>query len=531
MPQGERSAIMIGNARMKRRTFIAGALATGAALACGPNAAASPSPRRGGTLVAAGEAVGDNFVPAVGLQGWGHVWILNGIYESLYTSDFKTFIPVLATGHTVSADGRRYTFALRKDVKFHDGTPFNAAAVEFNYMRYLDKTHPFYDENAIYRTNILPNVTSVKATDEFTVDIMLSQPSGVLIAALCGAEAGFMSPTAVKSAGVLNAGRTPVGTGPFIFEKAEKGNQASMTANDKHWRARPSLDRVVVREIPDDQAVTASLLSGEVDITPFVDFKNLETFRNNSKLNVQETPAASTGYSAVNQAHPVMKDVRVRQAYAHAINRQRIIDTIFYGHADPVAGQIPLAMWAYAPEFKDFYKYDPQQAKDLLKAAGTPSPEFALFCPNSGFWPRMAELVQSDLNAVGFKASIQQVDTAAFGGQMTEGKHAAYIWDATLVTPEPEGLFLPHFGCSNPRSKRYGYCDPTFDEMLVRQESVQSQDERKKIMSDMQKMLLDEVTMVPLYYNRFVTVSNKRVVGYVPLPTRWMFLDKVSLTS
>lgn len=495
-----------------------------------PAAQGKPS-GQGGTLVVAGEAVGDNYMPAVGFQGWAGVWVLNNIFESLYTfRDFKTLIPSLATGHTVSDDGLTYTFQLRKGVKFHDGTPFNAEAVAFNYMRYLDKNHPFYDPNAIYRTSMLPDVKSVAAKDEYTVEIVRDKPMSAFIAALASTYAGIMSPTAIKKFGVQDVPRNPIGTGPFVFEKAEKGNQASFRAFDEHWNGRPSLDRVVVRVITDEQAMTASLLSGEVDMTPFIDFKDLESFRKNARLNVQVVPAASTGYIGINQAHESMKDVRVRRAIAHAVNGQKIIETVFYGEADPGAGIVSMPMWAYAPQFKDYYKYDPDTAKSLLRESGYAA-DLMLSSQSSGFWPRMAELVQADLNAAGFKTTIEKIDSAKFYGQMTEGKHQAFIGDGTYNSPDPEELFWVFYGCDNPRSKRWGYCNPDFETLRAQQTAEKDQEKRKQMMWDLQKRLLDDVTQVVPYYNRFATVSNKRVAGYEPMPIRYMFLDKVSVAK
>jgi peptide/nickel transport system substrate-binding protein len=495
-----------------------------------PAAQSKPS-NQGGTLVVAGEAIGDNYMPAVGFQGWAGVWVLNNVFESLYTfRDFKTLIPALATSHTVSDDGLTYTFQLRKGVKFHDGTPFNAEAVEFNYMRYLDKNHPYYDPNAIYRTSMLPDVNTVKATDEYTVQIVRSKPMSAFVAALSATYAGIMSPTAIKKFGVQDVPRNPVGTGPFVFEKAEKGVQASFKAFDEYWNGRPPLDRVVVRVITDDQAMTASLLSGEVDMTPFIDFKDLNSFRNNPKLNVQVVPAASTGYIGINQAHETMKDVRVRQAMAHAVNKQKLIDVVFYGEADLGAGLVSMPMWAYAPQFKDYYKYDPQKAKDLLKEAGG-APDFTLHTQSSGFWPRMAELMQADFNDIGWKATIEKIDSAKFYGQMTEGTHQMFIGDGTYNTPDPDELFFVFYGCDNPRSKRWGYCNPGFEDLRAKESAEKDQEKRKQMMWDLQKQLLDDVTQIVNYYNRFATVSNKRVEGYNPLPIRYMFLDTVSVAK
>ncbi|MBI3977369.1 MAG: ABC transporter substrate-binding protein [Chloroflexi bacterium] len=485
---------------------------------------------QGGTLVVAGEAIGDNFVPMVGFQGWAHSWLYGNMFEGLYTfRDMKTPVPALATGHTVSADGLTYTFQLRKGVKFHDGTPFTAEAVELNYMRYLDKNHPHHEPNAISRTSVLPGVKSVKAKDDFTVEIVRDKPMAAFIAALAAPTAGIMSPASIKKHGAKDVGRNPVGTGPFVFEKAEKGNQGSIKAFDDYWGGRPPLDRIVVRVIPDEQAMTASLISDEVDMSPFIDFKDLEMFRKNANLKVQTVPAASTGYMGVNKLNDTVKDVRLRRAIAHAVNKQKIIDVVFYGEADLGAGIISIPMWAHAPQFKDYYKYDPQKAKDLVKEAGG-APDLVVYTQSTGFWPRMAELVQADFSAVGFKTSIEKVDSSKFYQFVSDGKQQLFLADGTYSSPDPEELMWIFFGCENPRHKRWGYCDPKFDELMAKQAADPDQEKRKQTLFEMQKMLMDEAVQPVNYYNRFATVSNKRVEGYNPMPVRLMFLEKTYVT-
>ncbi|MBI3977366.1 MAG: hypothetical protein HY331_04185 [Chloroflexi bacterium] len=494
-------------------------------------AAASKPANQGGTLVVGGEAIGDNYVPVVSFQGWAGTWPLNNVFNGLYTfRDFKTLTPELATGHTVSPDGLVYTFPLRKGVKFHDGTPFNAEAVEFNYMRYIDKNHPYYDANAVGRTSLLPDVKSVKAKDEYTVEIVREKPMSAFIAAMAGMYGGIMSPTAVKKVGAKDAGQNPVGTGPFVFEKGEKGNQVSMRAFDEYWGGRPPIDRLVVRVIADEQAMTASLLSGEIDVSQFIDFKDLEAYRKNPNLKVQMVQASSVGYMGVNRKHDAMKDARVRRALAHAVNKQKIIDTMLYGEGDLPAGQSPLPMWSYAPQLKDYYKYDVQKAKDLIKEAGG-APEFTLHTQSSGFWPRLAELMQNDFNAAGFKVSIEKVDSAKFYGFVTEGKHALFIGDATDQTPDPDGVYWVLFGCNNPRQARWGWCDPKWDDLLAKQGAELDQEKRKAILWEMQKILLDEHAPIPNYYQRFANVMNKRVEGYTPMPNRYMHFETTYVTK
>lgn len=484
---------------------------------------------QGGTLVVAGESIGDNYMPAAATQGWAHTWVLSNIYEGLYTTrDLKTVSPSLATGHTVSDDGLVYTFDLRQGVKFHDDTPFNAEAVVFNYMRYIDDKDPYYDANSPWRTSFLTGVKSIKAVDEYKVQFELANPKVSFPASLVTYYSGIMSPTAVKKFGAKDVVRNPIGTGPFIFEKAEKGNQASIMANDAYWGGRPKLDRVVVRVIPDDQSMAASLIAGEVDVTPFVDFKDLGTFRSNANLKVNVVPAKATGYLAINQAHPTMADLRVRQALAHAINKQQIIEVILYGEGDPAGGLVSIPNFSYAPELKDVYPYSPDKAKELLQAAGS-SPELVLNVQSSGFWPRMGELVQADLEAVGLKTSINKIDPATFYSQMTEGKQQVFLGDAAQQTPDPEDLFYVLFGCSNPRSKRWGYCNADFDAKMIAQSAERDEAKRKQMQVELQTTLVKDVVQVYNYYSRFAFVMTNRVRDFIALPVRFMYLQGTSV--
>jgi peptide/nickel transport system substrate-binding protein len=143
----------------------------------------------------------------------------------------------------------------------------------------------------------------------------------------------------------------------------------------------------------------------------------------------------------------------------------------------------------------------------------------------------MAELLQADFNAVGFKTTIEKIDTATFLGRMTEGKHQLFLMDGTYSMPDPEELFWTFYGCGNPRSKRWGYCDPKIEDLRGKQTAEMGQEKRKQILWDMQKLLLDETAPAVNYYNRFATVMNKRVKGLSPLPIRALFFEKTYVTN
>ncbi len=500
------------------------------AIAAAPAVQTKPGDQ-GGTLVAAGDSMGENFYPAATNPGWTHLWAVMNIYDTLYTTrDLKTYTPQLALSHTVSPDGLVYTFQLRKGVKFQDGTPFNAEAVEFHFMRMIDKTHHYYEPNAAARFNVIPGIAAIKATGEYEVQFIRDTPMAGQLALLSGAYAGIVSPASVKKYGQEYTAH-PVGCGPFAFEKAEKGSYASLVAFPDYWGGRPKLDRVIIRVINDDQTMTASLLSGDVDITQYVDFKDLESFRKNPKLKVVTVPAASTGYLGIMSQKPLVKDVRARRAICHAIDAQKIIDTIFYGEADMGGGQVPLALFGYAPQFKNYYKYDVQRAKDLLKEAGFPNGfECDLWCASSGFWPRTAELYQSMFSAVGIKVTIQQLDMAKLWATMTEGKHTLFISDNTWSVGDVDEQFYGMYGCGNPRSEgRWGFCDKEFDQARAKESAIRDPEKRKQAIWDLQKRLLEYAPQAWPYYNRFATVMGRRVQGFQPMGIRTLYLDKTSI--
>jgi peptide/nickel transport system substrate-binding protein len=245
-----------GGLTTRREVLVKGAGALGALTALGAASGFGQSAvaatrtavraTKGGTLVLGADAVGVDFVPPHVFAGRGLSIAKFAIFESLYdypNGDLsKPLRPVLASGPAkVSANGLRYTVQLRKGVKFHDGTPFDAAAVEFNFMRYLDKSHPYYDPNATYlRAPLLTGVASVKAVGDHTVLFILSQTVGDFAGSIANtAWGGIMSPTAVKKAGVANAGLSPSGTGPFRFVSARQGDAITLARNDAYWGGAP----------------------------------------------------------------------------------------------------------------------------------------------------------------------------------------------------------------------------------------------------------------------------------------------------
>jgi ABC-type transport system substrate-binding protein len=495
-----------------------------------------------GTLVIGADAVGVDFVPPHVFSGRGLSMAKFAIFDSLYdypNGDLsKPLQPVLASGPPkVSADGLRYTVPLRKGIKFHDGTRFDAAAVEFNFMRYLDKNHPFYDPNATYlRAPLLTGVADVKAVGDYTVVFTLSQTVGTLAGSIANtAWGGIMSPTAVKAAGVANAGLSPVGTGPFKFVSARKGDAIVLEGNAAYWRDAPSLDRLVIREIPDPRTLTASLLSGEVQLSTFVARGDVPLFRRNKNFNVSAVPSIVTGYMGLNAAgsggFTNLLDTRKRLAVCHAVDKQKIIKLALGGLGVRGAGMNPPASWGYQKQYYDYNKHNPTMARSLLKAAGG-SPDLVILAQSSGYWPSMAEIIQADLNAVGFNAKINSVDSAVFYGTGNQGKQDIFLGEGSPDTFQPYGLYVTFFGQNNARKGRWGgWWNPAFDKAVTELTTDINQKRSKKRISYIDGFLLKNGIFQTNYYPSLVTISSKHVKGLVPLSVNEMACFRaVSLT-
>lgn len=525
-----------------RREFLVRAGTVGAALsAFGAASAVRPTLARasrrhatravkGGTVTVGADAVGIDFVPGHIFQGRGHEMALIALFDGLYwypnDDPSKPPEPQLATAlPTRSADGLVYTIPLRKGVKFHDGTPFNADAVVFNYMRYLDKNHPYYDPNAgaSVPATFLLGIQKVEAVGQYAVRFTANTQLGDFVSSIIPFNgSGIMSPTAVKNAGVKNAGLHPVGTGPFQFVEAVEGDHVTLAAFGGYWGGRPSIDKLVIRAIPDPRTLTASMLSGEVDISPFVEQSDIPLFRKNpSKYAVAVIPGIVTGYMGLNAAgasgFKALSDVRLRQAACHSIDKKKLIQLALFGYGAVGAGICPPASWGYQKKLLDYNNYDPAKAKSLINAAGG-APSLKLIAPASGYFPQLAEIIQNDLNAVGFNAQIQTYDSAVYYGTFNKGAQDIGLGEGAPDVFSPYSLYKTFFGCGATRIGRWGnWCNPGFDKTVNQLFGESKRGTDVKLVNSLDSFLLKNAIFQTNYYPSQVTVWNKRLQGVVPL--------------
>ena len=277
--------------------------------------------------------------------------VTSQIYDTLvkYKGATTEVEAALAEKWEVSADGKVWTLHLRKGVKFHDGEPFDAAAVVWNFERWWKTQHPQHD-NQLKAGQSFPYwegqfddfddksiVSDVKAIDPYTVRVTLKQPQAPFLANIAIFAFGIASPKAVEKWGV-EFGKHPVGTGAFKFVEWKANQEVILDANPDYWGQKAKIKRLVVRNIKDNSARLAALKAGEIHGLIGINSDDIKTIKSDPNLYLLRRPANNTGYIAFSYHVKEFTDKRVRQAMAHAVNKKAFVDA-FYGGLGLVANQ------------------------------------------------------------------------------------------------------------------------------------------------------------------------------------------------
>jgi len=482
------------------------------------------------TLVVGFDAMSDSYDPAV-FTNWMGINGINNVFDTLLqTKDGAKFEPGLATSWTISSDGLVYTFKLRQGVKFHDGTAFNAEAVKFSFERQLDPKHPYHAPGMTQAQLAFGSVARIEMLGEYELRLVLKQPNAAQLANLCIFSTGIVSPEAVKKLGADFPAK-PVGSGPFRFERLDKGQQIVLGAFRDYWGGAPKVDRVIIKAIPEDSARKAALLAGEIDLTTYVDPKDVKDLKANRNLKVEQSVANSTGYMGMNQRHPVLAKQKVRQALSYGVNRQQIVDVIFEGQMKVAGGWLPPVLFAHDPGLQNFYTYDPEKAKKLLAEAGHPNGFEVYFdVQAAAHWPRLAELVQEDFRKIGVKATIRKGDPSAMVAMVNGGKHDIFFMDWTGGNLDPDYFMISPFHSDSPRAKgRLFYANAEYDKLVIDAQKTADTAKRKQLYVAAQKVLLEDPGMAFLYYNVFTAAMSKKVSGFEVNPIRYLFFKDVTM--
>ena len=363
--------------------------------------------------------------------GWLTYDVTYQIFESFAKEDLTDpnaatpeLIPALATSWEISEDGLEYTFYLREGVKFHDGTPFDAAVAKFNFDRFWNESSPhFYAKSKAFVAAYTRWIENVEVIDDITIKVTLNAPNYEWIRSGLQSygQPLMISPTAVETFGNEGVALNPIGTGPFKFVEREQGVKTVIERNPDYWGRKAKLDRVIFRPLEDPATRINALRTGEIDMTntpPWDDIQDLvdEGFH----LTINEN-VPFIWFIHLNNRHPILQDVRVRRAMNMAVDRESLVREIFAGTGRAEYGMLSPGTVAYDPNFSS-YDYDPEGAKALLAEAGYPEGfelQFDTF--QYGLGDVVEQWVARDLGKIGIKVDVKKYEWISYMHEVGRG--------------------------------------------------------------------------------------------------------------
>jgi len=491
-----------------------------------PAAAAAGTPVKGGTLTVGIYQEPPTLDPHVsGSATAGRV--MAHIFDSLVRQpDPGNFQPGLATAWDSSDGGTTWTVKLRSGVTFHDGTPFNAAAVKFSFDRIVDpKT------KSLSAIGLLGPYNSTEVVDDSTVKVTFKTPFVAFPDSLSSVDLSPVSPAAVAKFGD-NFGQNPVGTGPFQFKEWTAGSEVTVQRYDAYnWapsilgRNGPAyLDAVQFKFLLEDATRTGALQKGEVlmiDQTPDHDVAQLKQDPN-FRIDTIDQPG-SPQVLPLNCSRAPTDDISVRKALLYSLDRQAMINAVFGGQRPVAYGPLAPNTWSYLKDVEQMYAYSPQQAQQLLDQAGwtmnsstgvrekngQPLSVHYITTDDSGN-KLPAEFAQQAWKQVGFDVNLEAMAYAATAPMMLRGEHniARIGYSAT----DPEFLYTLYHSdnIAGTNFNRTMTKFPELDSNIEKMNSESDPNQRLALSQTIQRFIMDNALIVPLYVVVFIySVSTK----------------------
>ncbi|GMV47481.1 MAG: peptide ABC transporter substrate-binding protein [Pseudomonadota bacterium] len=404
--------------------------------------------------------------------------------------------PLLAESWSVDADGRVYTFKLRKGVKFHDGEPFDAGDVKFSFERAKAPGSTNKAKKAVF-----DNISRIETPDPATVILVLNNPDGNFPFRMGENTAVILDP---KSA--ATAATQPVGTGPFVFQEWKRGSSITLVKNGAYRdAAKIRMKRVTFRFINDPAAQVAALLAGDIDAMPrFGDTQSLARLRADGRFAVETGSTTGETIVAINNRRKPLDDLRVRKAIAAAIDRKAVIDGAMDGLGTPIGSHMVPSEAGYV-DFTAQAKYNPERAKALLEEAGIATPlNLTLTLPPPVYARKGGEIVAAQLAKVGINAKIENVEWAQWLAGPFKGN-----FDLTIVS-HVEPLDIDRY--ANPQFY-WGYDSKAFQDLFKRYNESTDRKTRLKLLGDMQKRVFDDQVNVWMFVLPQTAVWRKPLKG------------------
>lgn len=535
-------------ARLPKRCKPAGgclALCAGLAVALlgrAHDAAAAPHPdiRQSGFVYCVNGLL-NTFNPQMASSGLTVDTLSAQLYDRLLAVDPYTYrlIPELAQSWEVLDNGATYRFHLRQNVPFQHTAWFtptrtlNADDVVFSFERMFNQNHPYHNVNGgaypYFDSLQFPDaVQSVVKLDDYTVEFRLKTPDASFLWHIATHYAPVLSEEYAEQLSLAGRqeqiDRQPVGTGPFMLNEYRAGQYLRLVRNAQYWRGVPRMQQVVIDLGAGGIGRLSKLLTGECDVLAYPAASQLSILRNDPRLRLTLRPGMNIAYLAFNTAKPPLDDARVRHAIALSINNQRLMQSIYYGTAETAASILPRASWAYDNEAQ-ITEFNPGKAREILHGLGLEKLALSLWVPTASqsYNPsplKTAELIQADLAQVGITLTIVPVEGRFQEARLMVNNHDLTLAGWSTDSNDPDSFFRPLLSCAAIRSQtNYAHwCQPQFDSLLRSALLSQQLSARVDTYRAAQKMLAQELPVLPLASSLRLQAYRHDIKGLVLSP-------------
>ncbi|MBI4475121.1 MAG: ABC transporter substrate-binding protein [Acidobacteria bacterium] len=465
---------------------------------CGANTARDPN-----TVTIALDVPPTNLDPRIGTDASSQ-----RLFELMFSSLVKkndqfAIEPDLALRWD-TPDPLTYIFHLRSDAFFHDGRRLTSKDIVFTFRSMMDGSI------RTPKAGTFRLVESIEAPDEATVVFKLKEPFAALLWNLTLGGVGI-----VPDGSDTAFGQNPIGSGQFKFVRYIRDGEVVLARNDSYYGEKPNVAVVRFRIIPEAIVTALELRKGTVDVAPnILPADMIEVLRGDDDLQVMEADGTRYQYIAFNLKDPVFKDLRVRQAFAHGIDREKIIKYLWRDQARLATGVIPPEHWTYEPNVKT-YAYDPARARQLLKDAGQANLSFTWRTSTDEVGRLIASVLQQQLREIGVRMEIRSNEFATFMADVVKGNFQAYSlrWIGGNNDPDIFNLiFHSKFTPPNGANRSY-YSNPRVDELIELAQRETDTEKRRTAYQEIQRIVAEELPYISLYYLDNVVVFNKRISG------------------
>lgn len=485
---------------------------------CSENRSTTPKPIKDTIQVAVTSDSGADQLDASSYDG--DMSLYTAVYEPLVEYGEKgKIMPALAKSWDITENGKSYTFHLRDDVKFSDGSKFNADALLFSINRWKDKK-----EHAWLKT--VSNLETATKVNDYTVKMSFSEPSSLILNELSAARPlRIMSSNSVEPQGNPNGKFVKaIGTGPWQIHSYQKDSEVVLTPNKHYWKDTVKNKKMVWKVIPNAQTRSLALQEGSVQIAggemSKISYEDLNIFKSNKNYKVESKPGTMSYFLVINNQKESLKNLKVRQALNYAINKQGLANTVLDKNGLPAKGLFPKTVPFVTELNSTEYTYNLNEAKKLLQESGYSKDnkplklKLAFQTEEFPEWKQISETIKSDLEEVGIDITLVNKEKTSYYDSLWKKQD----YDLLLYRTYADGLnpqgFLDSLFVVNNDKKGVAYTDQTLSNYIINAGKLVTKDERQVAYDKVFSYMHKNAVTVPLFYPNDIFVHRDNVKGF-----------------